>query len=96
MEPHVFERTRPNGIVLEVRGTPLPGGGFLSIYTDITERKRTEKALRDSETELRLLTDNVPAMILYVERNMHCAFANKRYADFFRLRPCRHHRQAFA
>jgi len=83
MEPHVFERTRPNGIVLEVRGNPLPDGGFLTIYTDITERKQTEKALRDSEAELRLLTDNVPAMILYVERSMHCAFANKRYADFF-------------
>lgn len=83
LEPHVFERTRPNGIVLEVRGNPLPGGGFLTIYTDITERKQTEKALRDSEAELRLLTDNVPAMILYVERSMHCAFANKRYADFF-------------
>jgi diguanylate cyclase (GGDEF)-like protein/PAS domain S-box-containing protein len=85
MEPHVFERTRPNGVVLEVRGSPLPGGGFLTIYTDITERKQTEKALRDSEAELRLLTDNVPAMILYVDRRMNCVFANKRYADFFGL-----------
>lgn len=85
MEPHVFERTRPNGTVLEIRGTPLSGGGFVSIYTDITERKRTEQALRDSEAELRLLTDNVPAMILYVDRTMHCVFANKRYADFFGL-----------
>jgi diguanylate cyclase (GGDEF)-like protein/PAS domain S-box-containing protein len=39
--------------------------------------------LRGSEAELRLLTDNVPAMILYVDRKMHCVFANKRYADFF-------------
>ncbi len=83
MEAHAFERARPNGIVLEIRGNPLPDGGFLTIYTDITERKRTEKALRDSEAELRLLTDNVPAMILYVDRNMRCVFANKRYADFF-------------
>ena len=83
MEPHVFERTRPNGVVLEVRGIPLPGGGFLTIYSDITERKHTEKALLDSEAELRLLTDNVPAMILYVDRNMRCSFANRRYAEFF-------------
>lgn len=82
MAPHVFERTRPNGVVLEVRGTPLPDGGFVTIYTDVTERKQTEKALRDSEAELRILTDNVPAMILYVDRKMHCVFANKRYADF--------------
>src|ERR1019366_799582 len=45
MKPHVFERTRLNGVVLEVRGNPLPGGGFVTIYTDITERKEAEKAL---------------------------------------------------
>lgn len=35
-QPHCFERTRPNGKVLEIRGNPLPGGGFVTIYTDIT------------------------------------------------------------
>lgn len=40
--PHQFERTRPNGMVLDIRGTPVPGGGFVTIYTDITERKRAE------------------------------------------------------
>ena len=83
MQAHVYERARPNGVILEIRGTPLPDGGFVTIYTDITERKQAEKALRESEEELRLLTDNVPAMILYVDRNMNCVFANKRYADFF-------------
>ena len=43
--PHHFERTRPNGRTIEVRGTPLPGGGFVTIYTDITERKAAEAEL---------------------------------------------------
>src|SRR5512140_3840475 len=44
MQAHVYERTRPNGTVLEIRGAPLPdGGGFVTIYTDITERKRAEQ-----------------------------------------------------
>jgi diguanylate cyclase (GGDEF)-like protein/PAS domain S-box-containing protein len=83
MQAHVHERARPNGVILEIRGTPLPDGGFVTIYTDITERKRAENALREREEELRLLTDNVPAMVLHVDRNMICLFANKRYADFF-------------
>ena len=45
LEPHHFERVRPDGTVLEVRGTPLPDGGFVTSYTDITERKRTEARL---------------------------------------------------
>jgi len=83
MEPHVFERIRPNGTVLEVRGTPLPGGGFVTIYTDVSERRHAEKSLRDSDAELRLLIDNVPGLILYVDREMRCVFANRRYAEFF-------------
>ncbi|MBK5106363.1 MAG: diguanylate cyclase [Burkholderiales bacterium] len=47
--------------------------------------KRQDKALRDSGAELRLLTDNVPAMIIYLDRNMNCVFANERFADFFGL-----------
>lgn len=35
-EPHVYERKRPNGMVLEVRGVPLETGGFLTIYLDVS------------------------------------------------------------
>ena len=37
-----LERTRPNGQVIEVRRNAVPGGGFVLIYSDITERKRSE------------------------------------------------------
>ncbi len=37
---HVFERTRPNGTVLEIRGTPVAEGGFVTSYTDVTEQRR--------------------------------------------------------
>ena len=36
------ERTRPDGRVLEVRNNPVPGGGAVLIYSDITERKKAE------------------------------------------------------
>src|SRR6185369_3550698 len=43
------ERTRPDGTVLEVRRDPVAGGGFIAIYTDITERKRAEKQLLEAK-----------------------------------------------
>ena len=39
----VFERTRPNGTVVEVRHHPLPEGGLVIIYTDITEQKTSRE-----------------------------------------------------
>ncbi len=41
-----LERTRPDGRVIEVRRNPVAGGGFVLIYSDITERKRAEGAIR--------------------------------------------------
>jgi len=52
-EPHRFERVRPDGTVLEIQGNPLEEGGFVTTYTDITERKRMERALQDSEARFR-------------------------------------------
>jgi two-component system NtrC family sensor kinase len=41
-----FERTRPDGTVIEVRHNPMPDGGVVLIYSDITERKRSEQEIR--------------------------------------------------
>jgi GAF domain-containing protein/nitrogen-specific signal transduction histidine kinase len=58
-KPYGYERTRPDGRVIEIRRNPVPGGGFVLIYSDITERKRSEeqiRAARDAaETALREL-----------------------------------------
>jgi GAF domain-containing protein len=49
-----FERTRPDGTVIEVRHNPMPDGGVVLIYSDITERTRSEaeiRAARDAAEE---------------------------------------------
>ncbi|WP_082677380.1 PAS-domain containing protein [Ruegeria profundi] len=45
-EPHYLERVRANGCVISVEGAPLPKGGWVSVYTDITSTKKAEALLR--------------------------------------------------
>ena len=40
--PHSYERTRPNGTTVAVRGVPIEGGGFLTTYMDVTEQRRAQ------------------------------------------------------
>ncbi len=64
--PHVFERTRPNGTVLEVRGAPLPEGGFVTTYLDVTEQRRNQ-ALIAKLAQYDMLT-GLPNRNLFLER----------------------------
>ncbi|MBL8298272.1 MAG: hybrid sensor histidine kinase/response regulator [Rhodanobacteraceae bacterium] len=49
---HVFQRIRSDGSVLEMRGQSLPGGGFVTTFTDVTDYKRAEQALREANETL--------------------------------------------
>ena len=51
-EPHYMERTRANGRTISVEGSPLPQGGWVTVYTDITRTKRSEELLRARSEEL--------------------------------------------
>ncbi|MDC7789279.1 diguanylate cyclase [Rhodoplanes sp. TEM] len=43
--PVVFERTRPNGQTIEVSCVPMPDGGMVRTYTDVTERRASERRI---------------------------------------------------
>ena len=45
-----IERARPSGRHLEIRRNPLPGGGFVTLYTDVTARRQTEERLHQAQT----------------------------------------------
>lgn len=45
-QPHYLERRRANGQMIAIEGSPLPDGGWVAVYTDITEIKSQEALLR--------------------------------------------------
>ncbi|MGX5844364.1 diguanylate cyclase domain-containing protein [Mesorhizobium sp. ArgA1] len=75
--PHSYQRTRPNGMVLEVRGVPLRGGGFVTTYLDVTEQRRNQElvahmAHHDHLTDLpnrALFNDRLQQAIAKTKRN---------------------------
>lgn len=52
-QPHVFLRTRADGRVIETRGDPLPGGGYLTTFTDVTAYKRDRAGADRSQRDAR-------------------------------------------
>jgi len=43
---HLVERRWPDGRTIEIRGNPMPGGGFVATFTDVTEFRSTAEELR--------------------------------------------------
>ncbi|HEX5802804.1 MAG TPA: PAS-domain containing protein [Azospira sp.] len=79
--PHHFERTRPDGTVLDVRGTPLPDGGFVSSYTDITERKRAEARLLAANQRFEQLTVDLEARVAERTQRLEAEVEERRLAE---------------
>ncbi|WP_082563028.1 MULTISPECIES: hybrid sensor histidine kinase/response regulator NahK/ErcS' [unclassified Pseudomonas] len=72
-----------DGRVLEIRTHPLPTGGFVNTFTDITERYQHAEALSESEHWIRLITDHVPALIAYLNADLVYEFTNKVYEEWY-------------
>ena len=75
----------------DLKGAPVR---IVGTHLDITERKRNEEnlalaaaRLQESEVELRLLTDNMPALISRYDMGQRFVFANRAYRDWLGIDP---------
>ena len=49
---HLSERVFPDGSIVEIRGNPMPGGGFVASFTDVTAFRRNERELKRTNENL--------------------------------------------
>lgn len=61
--PHLSERVFPDGSIVEIRGNPMPGGGFVATFTDVTAFRRAEADLIQANETLEQRVDERTALL---------------------------------
>ena len=77
------EQSRQGGVWHLIQEQRLEDGGIVAIVSDITDRKRAEQALQRSEAQLRLVIDNLPVLITYVDTKQKFRVVNQTCADWY-------------
>ncbi len=72
-----------NGTVTAVRDEAGALHGFAKVARDETMRREAEERLRDNQKQLRLITDAVPVLIAYIDKDERYRFVNRAYEDWF-------------
>jgi len=89
-EPHEFERTRKDGVIIHIVGTPIDEGigGFITVYTDVTKLRTYDE---QQQAEIKQLES-----VLHLEAMEHIGVGVTVYDDDLRLiRANRAHKELY-
>ncbi|MFN6955765.1 MAG: PAS-domain containing protein, partial [Acetobacteraceae bacterium] len=74
--PVRYRRNRPDGTTLDIASLPMPGGGFLVTFSDVTPLVRAEAEAKAQAALLRAMIDNTEAGVLRFDREERLIAAN--------------------
>ncbi|MGY0503943.1 hybrid sensor histidine kinase/response regulator [Luteimonas sp. e5] len=66
--PHLSERVFPDGSIVEIRGNPMPDGGFVATFTDVTDFRLAEAGLKSANETLEQRVAERTAMLETAKR----------------------------
>ncbi len=81
MESYVYERTRHDGSIIEVRGAPIDGGGFVTTCTDVTAKRKIEKEYKRQSIFLNAVLANMPQGLSVFDEDLRLQVWNQGFLD---------------
>jgi len=85
--PRVLSGPTLDGRVVERRSRPMPDGGVVITYSDVTERKRREDLLAENSALLSATLDNMDQGLVVIDGESRTKLWNNRLIDMFSLPP---------
>ena len=80
-----FEDHTPDGRWYRIMRRRVPGGGTVTVMTDITEQKRAEQDLARKEAQFHVALDNMPGALAYTDENLNFVFCNDRFKEMYQV-----------
>ncbi|MCW4030300.1 MAG: PAS domain S-box protein [Candidatus Bathyarchaeota archaeon] len=87
LDEFIFKSKDGQPVNIRVNGFRMPDGKLVAFCENVTERKKTEVALRMSEAKLRSIVENSTDQIFMIDENSRYLFVNKSLADSIGKRP---------
>ena len=86
------ERMLPDGRILECRRNPLPDGGLIVMYNDVSEQRHADYLVKEAARQLRFMLDRAPvALAMIGQEDGRLKHANARFHKLFGLPDQRPH-----